>query len=453
MRKTMLLTASLCLLALCAGAIAPAAAQGPLMGLYYSEIEKDGRVYVFNTPERLKSFTEGGEMGTAITLVGRAVDGKTLVAENETAVDLYLFKHGLPGYDRTSQKPYAPPFDISWKDGKTTLKGKNFQLGISNRVQVRFTSESLDDNSATSKPERDSFRLRRMKMKFDGWVYTKDLTYEFQANFADSANILEDANLNYDFTKGKKAAMLKFGQFKVPFGRQELTSSGSQQFVDRSVVSNTFARGRDIGVQLWGTPMDSKIDWRVGVFNGNGRTVSRNDNDDLQLNARLAWQPFGDVKYSESDFEASDKFLLAIAADYEANTREVAASGSTAAHQNEQTITGFDVSAKFKGFSLYGELFQRENDRTQGVSDFDDEGTVVQAGYFVIPKRLEVALRWAEFDPNADRDDDVRSESGVAFNYFWNKHGHKLQADYREIEDEARNAKDKEIRVQYQVIF
>ena len=213
MRKSLVIAAGLCLLVL--GLAASAVAQQPLMGLYYNEVEKDGRVYVFNTPERFASWSAGGEIGTAVTLVGRAVDGKTLVAENETAVDLYLFKHNLPGYDRPTPKPYAPAFDIAWKDGKTTIKSKQAELNISNRMQIRFTHEDLDTNSSTSKPERDSFRLRRMKMKFDGWVYNKDLTYEFQANFADSANILEDANINYDFTKGKKAVMVKAGQFKV----------------------------------------------------------------------------------------------------------------------------------------------------------------------------------------------------------------------------------------------
>jgi hypothetical protein len=444
-----LLAAVLCLLTL-AGATAAGA---QIMGLYYQEVEKDGRVYVFNTPERYKSFMESGEIGTAVTLIGRAEGGKTLVAENETAADLYFFKHNLPGYERETPKPPKPAFDVSWKDGKTTISSKSATLNISNRVQVRFTSEDLDANSATSKPERDSFRLRRMKTKFDGWVYSKDLQYELQVNFADSANVLEDANINYDFTKGNKAAMVKIGQFKVPFGRQELTSSGSQQFVDRSAVSNTFARGRDIGVQLWGTPNKGILDWRIGVFNGNGRTVSRNDNDDLQYNARLQWAPFGDTKYSEGDFDSSDRPLFSIAANFEGNTREVAASGSTPAHQNEQTILGYDAVFKFKGFSVVGEFFERENDRTQGQSDFDDEGFNLQAGYFVIPKRFEVALRFAEFDPRKDRDDDVRSENGVAFSYYWNKHNHKLQADYREIEDEARNATDKEIRLQYQLIF
>ena len=71
--------------------------------------------------------------------------------------------------------------------------------------------------------------------------------------------------------------MVKAGQFKVPFGRQQLASAMNQQFVDRAAVEDTFARGRDIGVQLWGTPFKGLLDWRVGVFNGNGRSVTRND--------------------------------------------------------------------------------------------------------------------------------------------------------------------------------
>jgi phosphate-selective porin OprO/OprP len=303
-------------------------------------------------------------------------------------------------------------------------------------------------------PDRTSFTIRRMRTKFDGWVYTKDLTYELQVDFAQQTNLLQDANINYDFTKGKKFFMFKAGQYKVPFGRQQQTSSGSQQFVDRSEVSDIFARGRDIGVQLWGTPNASKIDWRVGVFNGNGRTVTRNDNDDLQVNARLMWQPLGDVKYSEGDFESSTKPLFAIAADYEGSTREVAAAGSTAAHQNDQAIIGFDAVFKFMGFSVFGEAFQRENDRSLAtLADFDDSGLVLQAGYFIIPQKLEIALRVGEFDPNDDIDNNEREERGLAFGYFWNKHNHKLQADYRELENKASSQTNKEVRLQYQVIF
>jgi phosphate-selective porin OprO/OprP len=436
------------LLALGLALLAAPAAMAQVTGLYYQEVEKDGRIYVFNTPERHKGWSESGEIGTAITLIGKGPNGETVVAENETAADLYFFKHNLPGYERPTPKPSSPAFTIGWKDGKTSIETKSGKLDISNRVQIRFTQELPDQGDDVG-----SFRIRRAKTKFEGWVYTKDLTYELQLNWPDTANPLEDAVINYDFTKGKKSFMLKAGQFKVPFGRQELTSSGSQQFVDRALASNRFARGRDIGVQLWGTPLASKIDWRVGLFNGNGRTTSRNDNDEYQMNARLTFQPFGDVKYSEGDFESTDRPLFAIAGNYETNERPTAAAGTTPAFSTEKEIVGADAVFKLKGFSLYGEWFDAANDRNAGLSDFDDSGFIAQAGYFVVPQKAELALRWAQIDPNNDRDDDEQEERGVAFGYFFNKHAHKLQADYRQVENVATDVTNDEFRLQYQIIF
>lgn len=422
-------------------------ASAQVMGLYYKEVEKDGRVYVFNTPERFKSWSESGELGTAITMTGVGANGETVVAENETALDLYLFRHNLEGYDRPTPKPATPGFTVGWKDGKTTIESKSARLDISNRLQIRFTQEMPETGDDVG-----SFRIRRGKTKFEGWVYNKNLTYELQLNWPDTANPLEDAVVNYDFTNGKKGFQLKAGQFKVPFGRQELTSSGNQQFVDRALVSNRFARGRDIGLQLWGAPLAGKLDWRVGVFNGNGRTVSRNDNDAYQYNARLTLQPFGDVRYSEGDLEATDRPLFAIAGQYEINERPVAVAGTTPAHNVEREIIGADAVFKFKGFSLYGEWFDSTNDRDV-LADFDDGGFVAQAGYFIVPQKFELAARFAQIDPNNDRDDDEQEERGVALGWFFNKHAHKLQADYRQVENVATDVTNDELRLQYQIIF
>lgn len=339
-----------------------------------------------------------------------------------------------------------PPFTLGWKDGKTTIDSKLGRLVLSNRVQLRFTQELPEEGE-----DRGSFRVRRAKTKLEGWVYTPRLTYELQLNWPDSNNPLEDANVNYDFT-GTEAFMVKAGQFKAPFGRQELTSSGSQEFVDRSIVSNEFARGRDLGVQLWGQPLGGKLDWRVGVFNGAGRNVSRNDNDEYQLDARVAWQPFGDVKSSEGDFEATDRPLFEIAAQWESNERPVAASGSSPADVADREVAGADVVFKYKGLFAFAEVFDATTER--GIApDFDSEGFTAQVGYFVIPRKFEVAGRYAVLDPNAGRDGDDRIERGVATSWYFNKHAHKLQADYRQIEDESRGRTNDELRLQYQIIF
>lgn len=447
MRTSSMLRAGL--LALLLALLASSVAFAQVTGLYYQEVEKDGRIYVFNTPEKYKLWQQSGDMGVSITLVGQGANGETIVAENETAADLYFFKHNLPGYDRPTPST-TPAFTVGWKDGKTTITSRQAELILSNRLQVRFTQEMPEVGDDVG-----SFRIRRMKTKFEGWAYTKDLTYELQLNWPDTANPLEDAVINYDFTKSKKTFQLKAGQYKVPFGRQELTSSGSQEFVDRSIVSARFARGRDIGAQVWGLPSAGKLDWRVGIFNGNGRTVTRNDNDKYQTNARVTWQPFGDVKYSEGDFDSTDKLLFALAGQYENNERPVAAAGSTPAHSVEKEIFGGDVVVKYKGLFLFAEYFDATNDRTAGLSSFDDAGLNAQIGYFVIRNKLEFALRWAEIDPNKDRDDDEQEERGVAIGYFFNKHPHKLQADYRQLENQAPNGSvtNDEFRLQYQIIF
>ncbi len=430
-------------LALVFALMAASLAMAQVTGLYYQEVEKDGRIYVFNTPEKYQTWQQTGDMGVAITLIGRGPNGETVVAENETAADLYFYKHDLPGYERPTPKPAVLPFDVSWKDGKTTIKSKSAELSISNRLQVRFTEVMPQVGE-----DRGSFRIRRMKTKLEGWVYTKDLTYELQLNWADSANVLEDAVVNYDFTKGQKEFQLKAGQYKVPFGRQQLTSSGNQQFVDRSAVSDLFARGRDIGVQLWGTPLGGKLDWRVGAFNGNGRTVTANDNDKFQYDARVTFQPFGDVKYSESDFESTDKPLFAIAGQWESNNRQ----GATTNNDIDREIVGGDAVFKLKGFSLFGDFYQAADDPETGA-DVDLSGFNIQAGMFLIRNKFEIAARLAELDPNDDLDNNEQEERGLALNYFWNKHTHKLQLDYRQLENKATNREDEEIRLQYQVIF
>ena len=142
MRRTPLFVAGLvALLALLAASVAMA----QVTGLYYKEVEKDGRVYVFNTPERFQSWSQSGDMGTAVTLPGRGPNGETIVGENETAIDLYLFKHNLDAYDRPTPKAktasafpgikfnvriYADMSDKENKDKGADVKSSDSGVGV-----------------------------------------------------------------------------------------------------------------------------------------------------------------------------------------------------------------------------------------------------------------------------------------------------------------------------------
>lgn len=239
--------------------------------------------------------------------------------------------------------------------------------------------------------------------------------------------------------------------FKVPFGRQELSSSPSRG-------SSSTARS---------SPGSSSADATSACSSGARRsaasstgesasstatawTASRNDNDDLQLNARVTWQPFGDAKYSEGDFESTDRPLLAIAAQYENNTLPIAAAGGVAAHARERTITGGDIVFKYRGLFLFGELFDATNDRTNNLVSFENSGFNVQAGYFVIPKRLELAARYAG-STDADRDNDERTETGLAVGY--SSTSIRTSCRPTTARSRTRRASRSALRLQYQIMF
>ena len=54
-------------------------------GMYYKEITKDGRIYVFNVAANAERFEKTGEMGIGITKPGAGPNGETVVGDNERA--------------------------------------------------------------------------------------------------------------------------------------------------------------------------------------------------------------------------------------------------------------------------------------------------------------------------------------------------------------------------------
>ena len=56
---------------------------------YFREIEKDGRVYVFTSPERLISYKRSGELGKGIIKVGYGQNGESVIFDSDEAVNEY----------------------------------------------------------------------------------------------------------------------------------------------------------------------------------------------------------------------------------------------------------------------------------------------------------------------------------------------------------------------------
>jgi phosphate-selective porin OprO/OprP len=448
-------------------------------GLFYAEEPKDGRIYVFNIAANWERFKASGETGTGITQLGVGPNGETVFADTETALELFFFKHGI---QRPVPRPSPLAQRVEWRDGKTRFTiGDNFYLELSNRIQPRFTYELPDDavqlpGTGTRGGSKGSFRIRRAKFKLEGWFYKPTLEYELQLNWTDVVNtpasqFLEDANIDWDLSRSRtKAFRLKFGQFKAPYGRQQLTSSGSQQFVDRGIQDARFSDARETGFSVWGTLRGNKLDYRVMLSNGNGRSQVANDNDRFLYTGRVMWQALGNVRMNQwgsgplmtegdlGDSLAANGPLLALAGQFSNNDRF----RSTTNVDLKNRTFGVDYTFKYKGFASVAEANWRES-RPETGANFDSDGFLAQASYAWKAPGVagasfwEIAVRYARVEPSDLVPNNDQAETGVALSYYYNRHNLKVQADWRQIEDDAANSgagtKNQELRLQTQFIF
>jgi hypothetical protein len=76
-----------------------AAASTWAQNMFYREVQKDGRIYVFANAQRYETWEQSGgaEIGVAITRLGFGPNGETVIFDSEDAVNLYNFKHDKPG--------------------------------------------------------------------------------------------------------------------------------------------------------------------------------------------------------------------------------------------------------------------------------------------------------------------------------------------------------------------
>lgn len=390
------------------------------------------------------------------------------------------------------------PVDYSLGNGFTfTSPDEKFKGSVGSCLQLRYTLLDLDDvNNTASKQALDlsKFELRRIKLYFNGYAYSRDLTYKLQINFANinggttsNGGLMEETWLNYRLLD---EVQFRFGQDKVQFGRQFITSSAAQQFVDTSVVTNAFVPGYDTGLMVHGKIAGGLVNYNLGGYGGLGQNTFRATTDNA-FAARLTVNPLGDVKYSESDVEYSDKPLVTVGANFFRDTLNPSEQNNSTTNNQlsfnakskgwfalgnplfattkqigtseavDFNTAGVDAVFKWRGFSAQGEYFIGQADGHTTKNTARAQGFYAQAGYFVIPKQLELAARYSYIDPNRDVAGDHWVESTGAVSWYINKHNLKLQADYTDVHKQKAIAStsgsnatdDQQVRFQAQILF
>ncbi len=289
--------ARLALAALLVAVASQAVAQ--VKGLYYREAEKDGRIYVFNTPERYAAWTKSGEMGTNITLVGRGAGGETIVAENDTAIDLYLFKHNLPAYDRPTSK--ADPPAAANALPKVTVDGLayiSYQNG--DKSDQAYSKVTLKRAYVDTKAKILPYLSARATLDV-----TQDSTGDWKSRFKYIYGAFSTDRIGF-----VAAPVVEFGLDHMPWLDFEESINNfrmqDEMFMERNGIFNSADVGLLVGGYFGGEMSDEyKKDvaggypgkygsFQVGVYNGAGYHAAE-ANSNKVLEGRVTIRPVPEV--------------------------------------------------------------------------------------------------------------------------------------------------------------
>ncbi len=389
--------------------------------LWYKEVRKDGRIYVFNDPNKFKAFEASGEMGVSLTRINYGPDGETVVFENETALDMYDFKHGKEAEPRDTKAPAAPKPSLP-----TSLRIGDGEVKLGLLAQAWYVT---DDSSASTGSSYlgnttgyNIFRLRRAEITMSGTITP---SWGFGVMFDPAKGISpqttgSDGKVLQDFWisfLGLKGHELAIGQRKIILTEEGIHSSSDLDFVERALVTKTFSDRRETGLFYKGS-FGTYVDAMASLTQGTSSNVNSDTNDTLFFAGRVDVKPV--------------RGLL------------VGASGGTgavnggAAHLGRSRI---GAHVRFEGTEELPLGFRAEymtaTDEVAGKPDLKRDGWYATVLY-TFARQFQLAARYDELDANKDVDGNKTKTFSGGLAYLIKGRNMNIKLDYFSIKQEGR---------------
>jgi len=269
-----------------------------------------------------------------------------------------------------------------WGNEGSGDEEKNPTTEWSGYIQAQF------NHSASAS---DSFRIRRARLKLEGMA--ADLIfYKLQLSPEKSLSLL-DAQIDLRFAS---YANLRLGQYKVPFSLENLTSSSSLDFINRSLAVNNLcpgrdvgASGRDIGAAFFGKA--ANIEYSLGIFNGSGKNRLDN-NEHKDVSGRVVYSPFDCLSVGFSYYQGK-------------HFRDEAKSSE------QRNRKGFEFRLTKKDFSLKSEYIFARN------KELKRQGLYIQGGCFLKPDKIEVLIRYDFLDNDKNQKGEFHKIINLGLNW------------------------------------
>ncbi len=346
------------------------------------------------------------------------------------SIALSLLSPAALAADPTPGASFGPRgFAISDASGANVLN-----LGLS--FQPRLTATFSGDPDATDADAvaDAGLRVRRMLFLANGtlagridWRFRINAANSFAFTDADgksqlgSKPILDDAQLVFRIAEPFQIAA---GQWKVPFTLSQAMGDTSLLFPDRPLPIDGFKYGdikldglgwsRDAGVAALGSAAEKRVEYAVGVFNGDGTNVWPGDDGQL-IAGRVQVAPLGEFRYDEVD-TGRGPLRLGIGASGSLNTHPLY--NDSGAATDPQTIlrASGELRLSVAGLSVQGEAIYGATS-APGEDDLRSLGAYAQIGY-CLPVGVAPGLRWARLDPSMDAEDDGVTQVEGVVNWY-----------------------------------
>lgn len=332
-----------------------------------------------------------------------------------------------------------------------------FQLNIRFRMQNRVTYIEKENENAAYSGE-----IRRLRLRFDGYVGNPHFLYVLQLSFApgdvgevqdgENINIIRDAAIFY---RPNKKWSFVFGQTKLPGNRQRINSSGALQLTDRSINNARFTIDRDFGFQAYYLHEQKEAfsyNIKTAISTGEGRNWTKTADDGVAVTGKIELMPLGTFKKDGTNFEGDiareehPKLLLSGA--FSQNNLSKRTQGQLGADLFESKTTKsvfLDAMIKYNGWSLMSAYMSRSANNPITYNPLDvTEFNYVPVGSgmdyqlsYVFPTNYEIIGRFSTQKMNKEIKSltpDTKQYSVGVTKYLW-EHTFKIQTEltYNEL--------------------
>lgn len=326
--------------------------------------------------------------------------------KRRSIVTLFMLIWNLSSIPVNAQDHEEPALD------QFTAQFKKPYLSIGALLQVVF-----DYQGQRSMGGNNGFRIPNAMIHFKGEL-DNGFGYFIQAQFRDAPSVY-DAEMHYTVSQGLK---FKVGLFKSPFSRAFLISPAHTDLVNKSRIVKMFTPARQIGFQVSGKGMDGVLEYRAGLFNGNGIKPKSDDDNALLSMIRLALHSDGNGESRPLSIE------LGVNAAHSKESNATLLGGLLPNYEGSRTLLGADFRIETRTFFICGEaVFARFSAVTDTV--YEPSGFHLTFGHSIV-EDVQWIFRWDALDIG-DLGGTLRRNDMLIFGInFWPTRPTKFQFNY-----------------------